>query len=145
MSEEKIGIDKGWYPIERLDNIIDGYNYWKKIIKRVYFIRYRYLGFSVSQSAEKVGISRKTGYNWQKIWNNSSSKTDNDLFKNSNFGGPKSKLSNDDLIILKNLSTDNMYAKDLKKSIKSEFDVNFSEKHVRTSIMQRMKKLKNEK
>lgn len=141
MPKEKIGIDKEFYSIENFDSIINGYKYRKKIIKRVYFIKYRYLGLSVSESAEKVGVSRGTGYNWQKIWNETSNMTSNDLFKNSNFGGPKPKLSDDDLNVLKELKADEMSIKDVKILIKKEFGVDFTEKHVRTSIIQRMKKL----
>lgn len=140
MPKEKIGIDKEWYSIEKLDKIIKNYNYWTKIIKRVHFIKYRYLGFSIAESAEKVGVSGGIGYKWQKIWNNSKNKTSNELFNMGNFGGPKPKLSDDDLNVLKELKADEMSVKDVKILIKKEFGVDFTEKHIRTSII---KKLKN--
>ena len=40
-----------------------------KILKRLYFIKYRYEGESVERSAQQVGITKSVGYIWQKRWN----------------------------------------------------------------------------
>ena len=40
-----------------------------KAIKRIGFVQLRYQGFSVRRSAEIIGISTQTGYNWQSAWN----------------------------------------------------------------------------
>lgn len=40
-----------------------------KILKRLYFIKYRYEGLSVQESAEIVGTSKQIGYGWQDRWN----------------------------------------------------------------------------
>ncbi|WP_225370080.1 hypothetical protein [Methanobrevibacter arboriphilus] len=64
---------------------------------------------------KKAGVSRGTGYIWQKIWNNSNTENFNVLFDVGNFGGPKPNLSYDDLKILKDLISHNMSVKDVKK------------------------------
>jgi len=40
-----------------------------KVLKRLYFIKYRYDEMSIEESAQRVGISKPVGYIWQKRWN----------------------------------------------------------------------------
>ena len=40
-----------------------------KILKRLYFIKFRYDGDSVEKAAEKVGVTKRIGYIWQDRWN----------------------------------------------------------------------------
>ncbi len=40
-----------------------------KILKRLYFIRYRYQGLSVDEAARRVEITKSVGYTWQNRWN----------------------------------------------------------------------------
>jgi len=40
-----------------------------KILKRLYFIKYRYEGTNVEESAHRIGITRNEGYIWQRRWN----------------------------------------------------------------------------
>ena len=40
-----------------------------KILKRLYFIKYRYRGESVEESSQRIGITRNEGYIWQRRWN----------------------------------------------------------------------------
>jgi len=40
-----------------------------RILKRLYFIKYRYEGESVKVASQRVGITRNEGYIWQKRWN----------------------------------------------------------------------------
>ena len=40
-----------------------------KILKRLYFVKYRYEGTSVEVSAQRIGITRNEGYIWQRKWN----------------------------------------------------------------------------
>ena len=42
-----------------------------KILKRLYFVKYRYQGISVEESAQRIGITRNEGYLWQRRWNDS--------------------------------------------------------------------------
>jgi len=43
-----------------------------KVLKRLYFIKYRYNGLTVEQASELVGISKPVGYIWQSRWNEES-------------------------------------------------------------------------
>ncbi|ADI73547.1 ISA1083-3 transposase [Methanohalobium evestigatum Z-7303] len=40
-----------------------------RMLRRLYFCKFRYLGDSVSEAADKVGITKMTGYYWQDRWN----------------------------------------------------------------------------
>ena len=40
-----------------------------KILKRLYFIKFRHDGDSVENAAEKVGVTKRIGYIWQDRWN----------------------------------------------------------------------------
>ena len=40
-----------------------------KILKRLYFVKYRYEGESVDESAQRIGVTRNEGYIWQRRWN----------------------------------------------------------------------------
>ena len=40
-----------------------------KVLKRLYFIKYRYNGLTVEQASQLVGISKPVGYIWQSRWN----------------------------------------------------------------------------
>jgi len=36
-----------------------------RVLKRLYFVKFRFLGDSVEKAATKVGVTKKTGYYWQ--------------------------------------------------------------------------------
>jgi putative transposase len=40
-----------------------------KILKRLYFVKFRYDGNSVEKASEKVGVTKRIGYIWQCRWN----------------------------------------------------------------------------
>ena len=40
-----------------------------RVLKRLYFIRFRYEGDSVETAAEKVGVYKMVAYQWQDRWN----------------------------------------------------------------------------
>jgi len=62
-------------PIQRLMNIeelnrkIKSVEKDVKILKRLYFIKFRYNGDSVEEASEKVGVTKRIGYIWQNRWN----------------------------------------------------------------------------
>ncbi len=41
-----------------------------KILRRLYFIKFRYDGDSIQEAAKKIGITKRSAYIWQKRWNN---------------------------------------------------------------------------
>jgi len=55
--------------VEELNSRIKNIEKDVKILKRLYFIKFRYDGDSVERAAEKVGITKRIGYIWQERWN----------------------------------------------------------------------------
>lgn len=65
---EQISIRRHW-SLDELNMRIKTREKDAKILKRLYFIKYRYDGESVEVSARRVGITKSVGYIWQKRWN----------------------------------------------------------------------------
>jgi putative transposase len=65
---EQIPIHRPW-SLDELNKRIRTLERDAKILKRLYFIKYRYEGDSVGVSARRVGITKSVGYLWQKRWN----------------------------------------------------------------------------
>jgi len=65
---EQISIRRHW-SLDELNKRIKTLEKDAKILKRLYFIKYRYDGESVEVSARRVGITKSVGYIWQKRWN----------------------------------------------------------------------------
>lgn len=40
-----------------------------KILRRLYFIKFRYDGDSIHEASKKIGITKRVGYIWQDRWN----------------------------------------------------------------------------
>ena len=40
-----------------------------KILRRLYFIKFRYDGDSIQEAAKKIGITKRSAYIWQERWN----------------------------------------------------------------------------
>jgi putative transposase len=60
--KEKISLEELNHRIKYIETLI-------KIINRLYFIRYRYMGDSIEEAAKKAGVTKRMGYIWQKRWN----------------------------------------------------------------------------
>lgn len=114
----------------------------KKRLELFYFLKYRYNKYSVEEAAKKVGKTKATGYNWQKIWN----KEGKEGFEQITNRGPKPKLSEHDLKELINNfpEIEETSIKKLKNMIKEEYGHDFSIKHVR-SIKRKIKEIKKYK
>jgi putative transposase len=55
--------------IEELNRKIKSVEKDVKILKRLYFIKFRYNGDSVEKASKKVGVTKRVGYIWQNRWN----------------------------------------------------------------------------
>lgn len=134
--------DEKWHDslkIETNKKIIE-YEISKKLLPKINFIKYRYKRYSVKEASKIIGISEQTGYSWQKEWNHEGL---NGIFPKTR-RGPKNRLKKNQLIELKNHIeiNENISTKEVKKFIKSEFTVQYTDKQIRIII----KKLKyNEK
>lgn len=66
--KEKIPIQR-LMNIEELSRLIKTVEKDVKILKRLYFVKFRYDGDSVEKASEKVGVTNRIGYIWQGRWN----------------------------------------------------------------------------
>ena len=67
VGKEQIAIDQK-VTLDEVNSLIKHENN-SRVLKRLYFIKFRYLGDSVEEAAIKVGVTKKTGYYWQDYWN----------------------------------------------------------------------------
>ena len=111
-----------------LEKTIKGKEKELRVLKRLYFIRFLYQGYVIEEASEKLGITMPTAYEWLKRWNKSGY---DGLVPNFN-GGPKPKLSEEEIEMLKNLlkHKDDWKLKEVRKLIKEQFGIEHSEMHV---------------
>ena len=95
-----------------------------KILKRLYFIKFRYDGDSVEKAAEKVGVTKRIGYIWQDRWNDKGY----DGIIPRYAGGRPSKLSQKQKNELEQLlkQKENWTTKDVKNLVSEKFDVEYT-------------------
>ena len=107
-----------------------------KILKRLYFIKYRYEGTSVEESAQRIGITRNEGYIWQRRWNKEGYKGLIPRYA----GGRPMKLTSEEFTQLKDLiSQKSTWTTDeVRTLIHQEFGVEYTLKQIRIIL----KKLK---
>lgn len=100
-----------------------------RILKRLYFVLYRYRGYSVEESAKMVGVTKMTGYYWQNSWN----KNGYNGIKPDFEGGRPSKLTDSQKEeLIKILKTSNeLTAKEIHELIQNKFGIMYDIKHVR--------------
>ncbi len=99
-----------------------------RVLKRLYFVKFRYLGDSVEEAATKVGVTKKTGYYWQEHWSKGGYAALIPHFG----GGRKSKLTDEQMkelrLLLKN--KDYWTTREVWDLIKEKYSVEYSEKQV---------------
>jgi len=100
-----------------------------KVLKRVYFIKYRYEGHSVEEAAQLVCISHNSAYIWQRRWNDFGYEGLIPKYA----GGKPSKLSDGqkDQLEMKLKKQDNWTTNEVRNLIFDEFKVEYSLKQVR--------------
>jgi putative transposase len=97
VGKEQIVIDQK-VTLDELNSLIT-HEKSSRVLKRLYFVKFRYLGDSVEEAATKLGVTKKTGYYWQEDWDKGGIAALMPQF----CGGRKSKLSEEQMIELKNL------------------------------------------
>lgn len=102
------------------------------LLKRLYFIKYRYGELSVEESIQRIGSSKQTGYTWQERWNQDGY----DGLKPRYSGGRRSKLADKQKEQLKIMLTkrDDWTTEAVRELIFKEFDVKYSLKQVRVIL-----------
>ena len=66
VGKEQIPIDRK-VTLDEINSLIKHENN-SRVLKRIYFVKFRCLGDSVEEAATKVGVTKKTGYYWQEDW-----------------------------------------------------------------------------
>ena len=103
-----------------------------RVLKRLYFIRYRYEGDSVETAAEKVGVYKMVAYQWQDRWNEDGYEGLIPRFA----GGKSSKLSMEKNERLRSIleERDDWTTEEVQDLIEKRFGIRFTQKHVRTIL-----------
>jgi len=99
-----------------------------RVLKRLYFVKFRCLGDSVEESATKVGVTKKTGYYWQDAWNKGGYAALIPHFG----GGRKSKLTDEQIKDLRILLENKDYwtTREVLELIKEKYGVEYSQKQI---------------
>jgi putative transposase len=100
-----------------------------KVLNRLHFMNYLYNGCSVPEASEKLGITKVTGYNWLKRWNEDGYEGLIPRFA----GGRPSKLTDQEKNQLKEIlkKRDDWTTKEIRNLICQRFEVEYSLKQVR--------------
>ena len=103
-----------------------------RVLKRLYFIRFRYEGNSVQTAAEKVGVYKMVAYQWQDRWNEDGY----DGLVPRFAGGKPAKLSREKIERLRSTleERDDWTTEEVQDLIEKRFDIRFTQKHVRTIL-----------
>jgi len=130
---EKIRIEKH-LTVQELDRRIKTLEKDTRVLKALYFVRYRYEGKSVEEAAKLVGVSKNNAYIWQERWNESGYDGVIPRFA----GGKPSKLSDEQKLDLKERLSSGIYTtEEVREMIQTRFGVEYTSKQVRI-IMRKM-------
>jgi putative transposase len=99
-----------------------------RVLKRLYFIKFRYEGDSTLDAAKKIGITKRTAYIWQERWNTGGYRG---LFPQF-AGGRPSKLTDPQKIELEHMlrQKDLWMSREVHDLILNEFGVDYTIKQV---------------
>lgn len=103
-----------------------------KVLKRLYFIKYRYNGFTVEHASQLVGISKPVGYIWQSRWNEEGY----DGLIPRYAGGRPSKLDQNQKEKLRQLLSQKQAwtTEEVRILIEKEFGIEYTSKQIRIIV-----------
>lgn len=99
-----------------------------KILRRLYFIKFRYEGDSIQEAVKKIGITKRIGYIWQERWN----KKGYQGLIPQYAGGRPSKLTDQQKVELERLlrQKDSWTSREVRDLIIEKFGVTYTIKQV---------------
>jgi len=114
--------------IEELSRMIKTVEKDVKILKRLYFIKFRYDGDSVEKASKKVCVTKRIGYIWQGRWNEKGYEGIIPRYA----GGRPSKLTQQQKNELRQLlkQKESWTTKEVKELILREFNVDYTLKQI---------------
>lgn len=123
--QQKVSIEELEKRIKYIETLI-------KILDKLYFVRYRYMGYSVEEATKKVGVTKRMGYIWQKRWNRDGYPGLLPRYR----GGRPSKLTHEQKAEIKQylVKYKKLTAQQIRDYIKIEYGVEYSIKQVRLII-----------
>jgi len=103
-----------------------------KVLRRLYFMKNRYLGDSVEDASIKVGITKMMGYEWQNRWNKEGYAGLIPRYA----GGRPSKLTDDQKGELRAFlkERDDWTTGEIKRQIKERYNVEYTLKQIRVIL-----------
>jgi transposase len=115
--------------VEELNRMIKTLEKSTKVLKRLFFIKYRYEGDSVEEASRRVGITKRVGYIWQERWNKEGYKGLIPRYA----GGRPSKLSERQKAQLKRIleKKDPWSTEEVRELIAREFNIKYTQKQIR--------------
>ena len=118
--------------MQELDQRIKSLEKDVKVLKRLYFVKNRYLGDSVEVAAKKIGVTKRVGYIWQERWN--AEGYDGLIPKYA--GGRPSKLTEDQKEELKKILDlrDDWTTKEIRNLVKNKYGVKYTSKQIRVIL-----------
>jgi len=128
MTQNSVRVVKEHSSLKEIDKMIKKLEIDVRVLERFYFIRFQYKGMSVQEASDYVGVTKATGYNWLKLWNEGGYKALIPQFA----GGKPSKLSENQLKELKTMVQNEQFTtKEIHDLIKEKFGVNYSLSQIR--------------
>ncbi|MEG3225317.1 MAG: IS630 family transposase [Methanobacteriales archaeon Met13] len=131
MTREKSYVKKH-LSVEELDQKIRGLKQDVRVLKKLLFIKNRYQDESVEKSANLVGATKATGYNWLRTWN----KDGYDGLQPKPKSGRRSRLFDEDKKKLESMlrEKDSWITREVQDLVKREFGVEYSSWQIRRII-----------
>jgi putative transposase len=125
---EQIHIQKH-LSLKELDQRIKSLERDTRVLKRLYFVKFRYQGNSVEKASEQVGVTRMVGYLWQERWNEQGYEGLIPRFA----GGRPSKITPEQKDLLPELlqKREHWTTEEVRRLIQDEFGVEYTLKQVR--------------
>ena len=125
--KEEIMVDRR-IPLEKIQFRIRSIEKDVRTLKRLYFIKCRYQGSSVTEASKNVGVTKMVGYYWQESWNREGFSGLTPRLA----GGKPSRLSEEQKVELKSIleKRDDWMAEEVRKMIKEKFNMEYGKKHV---------------
>ncbi|MEG3224753.1 MAG: IS630 family transposase [Methanobacteriales archaeon Met13] len=131
MTREKSYVKKH-LSVEELDQKIRGLKQDVRVLKKLLFIKNLYQDESVEKSANLVGATKATGYNWLRAWNKDGYNSLHPKPKS----GRRSRLSDEDKKKLESMlrEKDSWITREVQDLVKREFGVEYSSWQIRRII-----------
>lgn len=117
--------------IDGLDRRIKSLGKNTRVLKRLYFVRYRYQGYTVKDASEIVGVTEAIGYEQQRRWNKEGYEG---LIPRFGGGKPPKLISKQKEQLKEELEGKTWTTEEVRELIFKEFGVMYTPKHVRTIL-----------